>query len=134
MPRPVLGKLSVGHRLLLIQASHKRWGDEIAPIETEVVKLGRVWVELAELDTSARPRTWRLRMDTQRTDNGTNYNDRFVTAEQYAWEQRISAARDAVAGLKLDWSSPWLKDEDRLLALAAFVTAYDAEHPTVPAA
>lgn len=130
MPRPALGKVAVGDRLLVFPRSYSRRSGERGPVEAVVSKVGRVWVELTEVDsTGTTPAMWKLRMDTQRSDSGTNYNDRFVTPEQYAWEQKISEAQHVVSGLMIESRSLWMKDEDRLFALADFVRAYDAEHP-----
>lgn len=110
-----------GDRLLVIQSSMSRYGAEKQPVEAEVTKVGRVWVELTEINqVRSMARTWRMRMDTQRTDNGTNYNDRFVTAEQYAYEQRMKAVNDCLkdAGIRIEWSAAVAKDDELLIALA----------------
>lgn len=136
MPKPALGPVKVGDTLLVFLARYGRDRTPPAPIEATVAKVGRIWIELQDPDSTGRfGRTWRLRLDTQDDGSkGSAYHDRFVTAAQFAWEQRVAAARADVASLKLDWTSPWLRNEDRLLALAAFVAAYDADHPTDPAA
>lgn len=135
MPKPALGPVKVGDTLLVFLARYSRDRTPPAPIEATVIKVGRVWIELQDPDSTSRfPRTWRLRLDTQDDASKTNYHDRFVTTGQFEWEQQVAAARAAVASLKLDWTSPWQRDEDRLLALAAFVAAYDADHPTDAAA
>lgn len=73
-----------------------------------------------------------MRRDTQNDGGQTGYAPRFVTPEQHAWEQRVDAARKALfdAGITVNWASDWNQDQDRFLALAAFVAGYDAEHPT----
>lgn len=110
--KPELGSLKKGDKVLVIEASHRRYGDEEAAVEAEVTKVGRAWVTIVQLGTPY-PGQWRMRIATQRTDNGTNYNNRFVTPEQYAWEQRLGRA-DAYLleqGLVPSRESPWYAPE-----------------------
>lgn len=137
MPRPALGKVAVGDELLVIEASYNNSRIQKLPITAVVEKAGRVWVDLVERDqVKSHRRTWRLRLDTQDTGSKYSHTDRFVTAEQHAWEQRTKAARKVLfeAGISFNTMQSWRwdRDEDRLLALAAFVADYDAEHPTTP--
>ena len=131
MPRRALGKLTVGERLIVIPAPN-RYHPKMS-VEVVVTKVGRVWVDLREAsNTVSQAKTWRMRLDTQDQGHGGHHQDRFATWEQLDWEQRAEAARKALfdAGITVDWQSLWNQDEDRFLALAAFVAAYDAEHPT----
>lgn len=133
MPRPALGPVNVGDTLLVFEARYHRSKIPNPPIDATVVKVGRVWIDLEEANEVASfRRTWRLRLDTQ--DDGTKgsaYHDRFMTADQYAWQQKVSEARQVLddAKIRLDFGSPWREDEDRLFALAEFVRAYDANRP-----
>jgi hypothetical protein len=129
MPRPALGKVAVGDRLLVIPTTYNsRTRQE--PVPATVTKAARVWIDLEEI-TDGYARTWRLRLDTQHDGGNGNYHDRFVTPEQYAWEQRISGAWETlrVAKAAPDLGSPWRRDEERLLALADFIRTYDEQHP-----
>ncbi|MEY9840699.1 hypothetical protein [Streptacidiphilus sp. EB103A] len=122
MPKPELGPLAVGDQVTVI--SNNNAGDRYP---ASVVKIGRAWVDLAGPGGS-----WRMRLDTQEDGSRHGHPARFATAEQVAWAQRIADARQVVVtGAKLHpgTDSPWAR-EDRLLALAAFLAAYDAEHPT----
>lgn len=135
MPKPALGPVKVGDELIVIPAPNK-WNPR-PNVEAVVEKVGRVWVELRDAnDVRSLAKRWRMRLDTQNEGHSTHLQDRFVTAEQLAYEQRRNEAQQVLqdAGLSIRSESPWRTDEDRLLALAAFVAAYDADHPTDPAA
>lgn len=132
MPRPALGPLTVGDHLTLIQASN-RWRPT-PNLDVEVVKKGRIWIDLREVNqVASMARTWRMRLDSQNDGNAVGAGgDRFVTAEQQAWEQRIGDARAVLREAKVipDYASRWNHDEERQLALADFIRAYDADQPT----
>lgn len=123
MPRPALGKVAVGDRLLVIRP-YNRYRDN-DPIPVHVTKVGRVWVNLAADGN----RAYRMRLDTQNEGSEYSQQHRFVTPEQYAWERELSAARATLGLVKIhtDHDSPWRYD-DRLLALADFIRTYDEEH------
>jgi hypothetical protein len=130
MPKPALGKVAVGDRLLLIIPKYNNPYPE--PVKADVTKVGRVWVEMEETEqVRSFKRTWRLRLDTQNdgTANG-RYNERFVTAEQYAWDERVRLAGATLsdAGISLNNSTPW-RDDDRLLALANYIRQHDGLNP-----
>ena len=131
MPKPTLGPVAVGDQLLVISAPSK-WHPK-QPTEVVVVKKGRIWIDLREVNqVASMARTWRMRLDTQNDGNTIGAGgDRFVTAEQQAWEQRIGDARAVLRDAKVspDSASLWNRDEGRLLALADFIRAYDTEHP-----
>lgn len=123
MSRPELGKVTVGDELIVIRAyNHYRDND---PLDARVIKAGRVWVELAASDG----RTYRLRRDTQ--DDGSQYRggDRFVTREQYTWEQQVEDARRVLRAVRIRLDGSRWDHDDRLLALAAFIHDYDEQHP-----
>lgn len=126
MPKPELGKLTVGQRVLVLPEPRNSY-DVQEPINAEITKVGRAWVEM-------RPVTghgfWRMRIDSQNQATGYGYGgDRFVTPEQHAWERRMRAARKVLsaAGIYPECGSAWLDDE-RTLALAEFVQRYEVEH------
>lgn len=130
MTKPDLGPVNVGDRLLVISKTYN--GKDKDPIETVVTKAARVWITLTETyQVRSMARTWRMRLDTQDTADGTNYRDAFRTPEQHAWHVRISEAWTALtaAGINPSYGSPWRTDEDRLLALGAFLRQYDTDHP-----
>jgi hypothetical protein len=114
MSRPELGTVSVGDRLLVIPARYGRTPTE--PIEVTVTKVARIWIDMAATDKSAWPR-YRLRRDTQHDGGESNYRTRFVTREQYAWEQRLRQVNEYLreAGVDLAWNKPWNTDERRIV-------------------
>lgn len=134
MPKPALGPVNVGDHLLVIPAPDHRTKPD--PIDAVVTKKGRAWIELDRTDAEQytnRSAPYRLRLDTQRdvTGYGHGYSHRFVTAEQYAYEQRIHEAWQALtdAGINPTSGSLWRTDEDRFLALGDFIRQYDADTP-----
>lgn len=124
MPKPELGKVAVGDRLLVIPASYGRVVRE--PIYARVTKVGRVWVDLAEVSDAGRVRAWRLRLDTQDNPSGYSQRDRFVTADQYAWEEQQSAVHAYLREQRVmpESDSPW-RSEERMLTLANLMRQYD---------
>lgn len=134
MPKPELGPIAVGDQLLVIPTSYGNRRAVSKPIEATVTKAARVWIELRETNqVMSMARTWRLRRDTQHDGGNGNYHDRFVSAEQWSWEHRIREALKVLNDAKAapDFGSWWRRDGDRLLALADFIAAYDAQHPIV---
>lgn len=129
MLKPELGKVAVGDRLLVV-ARRQAHRDE-DPIEAEVTKVARVWIDLVEVGTDSYPRTWRMRLDTQNDGAETGYPTRFFTREQWETELR---AKDAEVYLRKvracpDPGSVWFNEPDRLIALANFVRQYDGLDP-----
>lgn len=126
MPKPELGKVAVGDRLLVI-ARRQAHRDE-DPVEAEVTKVARVWIELQAVGDR---RTWRMRLDTRTDGSECGYPTRFATREQYAIEQRADAAEKYLRTVRAcpDPGSPWFNDPDRLLALANFIRQYDGLDP-----
>jgi hypothetical protein len=128
MSKPALGKIDVGDTLLVIPATRSRFSDTEA-IPVTVTKAARIWIELNGSVTGSNerryPRTWRMRRDTQHDGGSGNYHNRFVTQEQYDWEQRIAAAEKYLKEIKLrpEWASPWSKP-DKLLTLANLLRAH----------
>lgn len=125
MPKPALGRVAIGDRLLVIPAGYGRGAR--GPIDVTVAKVGRVWVELSEVDeVRSFAKTWRLRLDTQDSASGYSHTDRFVTADQLAWEQRENAV-DAYlreVSVRPDRDSPWGTPERRII-LANLLRAHD---------
>jgi|SRR4051812_26355028 hypothetical protein len=126
MPKPPLGKVAVGDRLIVIPASYNNRIKQ-EPVEAVVVKVARIWVELDEVEG---PRSWRLRLDTQHDGGNGNYHDRFLTTEQHAWGQREQAVHDYLseAGVSLKHGSRWGTPEERL-TLANLLRQHDGLDP-----
>lgn len=132
MPKPDLGPIAVGDPVIVVKRRYGGNRDDALFINAVVTKVGRVWVEMAEKDqVRSMAQTWRLRKDTQDDGTGVGWPTRFVTPEQNAWDDRVHAAWKALieAGINPTGSSLWRTDEDRFLALADFLRAYNAEHP-----
>jgi hypothetical protein len=128
--KPELGKVAVGDRLLVIPARYGRTQPE--PRLVAVTKAGRVWIDLEAVgDDSWRSQTWRLRLDTQDAGSGYSNRDRFVTPEQYAWEERRSSVSTYLReqGITVESSSPWRLEEDGLLILANLLRRHDGLDP-----
>jgi hypothetical protein len=109
MPRPELGKLTVGDQVIVIQPIHRG-----APhmYDATVTKVARVWIDLVEVTDRTYPRVWRMRMNNQTDGGTTGIPTRFVTAEQYAWEQREKQARDYLREIRVEvWRGPWNNDQ-----------------------
>lgn len=103
--RPPLPPLAVGDELLVIRSNGGR-GRTPEPVVGEVVKVGRVWVTVltgGEQMRGSRYHEQRYRIETQRTENGTNYNDRFATREQHAFDEALAAVEAVLrdAGVRL---------------------------------
>lgn len=111
MKRPDLGKLAVGDEVfVIIRGQH---------IPARVAKVGRVWVDLDEIDDRFRyPRSWRMRQDTQA--DGSGYGSRFVTPAQHDWEARHDAAEKYLEeqGIAFRYGSPWDTSERRIMLAA----------------
>jgi len=127
MPKPELGRVSVGDTLFVIHPGHRYRSTLTARVV--VTKVARVWITVEEInEVSSFRETWRLRLDTQ---GGGTYNSltRFVTEAQLLWEQRVSAAEKVLREAKVapNFDSPWNRDEDRLIALADFIGSYGTE-------
>jgi hypothetical protein len=104
--RPALGDVKVGDELLVLPTSYGR--SHLDPIPVRVTTAARVWLTMKPIDESRR-REYRMRRDTQDTNNGYSHGGRFVTAEQYAWEQARNAAFKSLRGqgIELRTDSPW---------------------------
>jgi hypothetical protein len=107
-----------GDAVLVIPTSYGHRQARQEPIPAMIVKAARVWLTIAV--EKPYPREWRMRRETQREETGTNYSDRFVTAEQYEAEQR--AVRDLrflnEQGVVIGPRSPW---RDRVSELADLI-------------
>jgi hypothetical protein len=125
MPKPALGKVAVGDRLLVLRPQNRFRDND--PIPVTVVKVGRVWVDLATEGNLS----YRMRLDTQNEGSKYSQQNRFVTPAQHEWEQQIEGARSVLRDAKVNpgFGSPWHSDESRLLALAEFIRTYDETRP-----
>lgn len=120
MSRPELGPLTVGQKVLVIEADHYRRKSE--PVPATVTKVARVWVTLTEITARPHPREWRMRIDVQR-ENHRDYSQldaRFVTPEQWAYEHRETEARAFLKEerITIEYGSPW---RDRAVELADLI-------------
>lgn len=125
MPRPEMGELTVGQQVVVVRSPNGQSGrkPEERCIRARIAKVSRVWIELEPADLASGQlgyQTWRMRRDTQ--DEATKFpgnNARFLTLEQYYWEedqrwgQQVLAAR----GIALTISSPWRGREAELAKL-----------------
>lgn len=123
-PRPKLGELKPGQPVMVYRSPNDMRGrkPEDRAVPAEVVKAARVWVDLKHAD-QAIGRTWRMRHDTQ--DEGTRYsgsNARFVTIEQYEWEETRRWALGFLweNGINVQRGSTW---DGREVELADIISA-----------
>lgn len=83
---PELGKVSKGDELMV----SARDGRRTLEVRVEVLKVGRVWIDVYPLDGAYLPHYFgRFRLDTQLSQSG---GAKFYTDEQWAWKQRKSLA------------------------------------------
>lgn len=104
--RPPLGDIKVGDKVIVVRPSPK--GRSVVPIEANVAKVARSWIEIQRPGFTAM--VWHMRLDTQDEGNKdySYYNSRFLTPDQYAWEEKLrkSDATLRDAGISLHSSSP----------------------------
>jgi hypothetical protein len=124
MPMPELGPIEVGREL----NAHIRTMKQT--VRVKVVKIARVWADLEPVDEPPDRKPYRLRLGTTKGHSPYNYETYYRSDEQEAWLGREAAARDVLHAAKMypEIGSLWGSDE-RLFALADFITTYDAEHP-----
>lgn len=86
--RPALGTVKVGDKVTVIEAPllYRR---RTRAVPAVVTKVGRVWIEMVREDGGEDGSNWpwKMRRDTQNVGGHYSDVDRFVTAEQLAWEQ-----------------------------------------------
>lgn len=125
MSMPKLGLLATGQEVVIAEYGNN---DQRLEYRATVEKIGRDWVDFRCVTDQPHPRTWRLRKSTQTDDNRAGRGGpRFYTLEQHAWVQRRNAAALALRDAGIDLRGRW-DDDTRMVALADFVTSYDAEH------
>lgn len=103
---PELGKLAKGDELIV----SARDGRRSLEVRVEVLKVGRVWVDVYPLNGAYLPHYYgRFRMDTRASESG---HGRIYTDEQWAWKQRVSAAHRYLAeiGVQADFGSRFRDD------------------------
>jgi hypothetical protein len=116
MERPKLGKLKPGDPVL-IRVPGRYVPDNMRWRRGTVEGVARVWIEV-------RPEGWgrtqRFRLDTQDDGSGRGNRYCFVTPEQHAYDERVRAARKTLtdAGVRLDYHSPFSRDDAAVCALA----------------
>lgn len=128
--RPELGKLDPGQRVIVRRSPNdmRRRPPEERYIPAVVTKAAQVWVTLEQADDGPRPKTWRMRRDTQ--NEGSNYsslNASFATLEQHAWDQAAWSALAVLRdhGIELARQSPWHGREIELAELLNSVDPHD---------
>jgi hypothetical protein len=129
MSRPELGPIAEGDAVFVYQNSWSSTRRADSVISAQVVKVARVWIDIASFETRETPngavpvRTWRMRRDTQCETAGPNpVGARFVTPEQHLYNERLREARGFLRdqGITLKSESPWNSDE-RLVQLADLI-------------
>lgn len=124
-PRPKLGEVKVGDRVLAWSSLYGRKGDpDRKPAEARISKVGRTWLEITEKKGGV---VWRLRKDTQTEDKDpfvSMYSARFVTPEQYEWDLALAEADRFLTDQEIyPRYGQWAKPERRAL-LADLVRSY----------
>ncbi|HEX5543647.1 MAG TPA: hypothetical protein VFX60_19190 [Micromonospora sp.] len=117
MSRPALGKIAEGDEVFVWPRKYGRGGPN-EPVAANVTKVARVWIELIEGQPhlgGVHRREWRMRRDTQNEGQG-HYSARFVTADQLAYDKRVSEADRVLReqGIDLRRESPWSAPEERV--------------------
>jgi hypothetical protein len=127
--RPGLGTVTVGQTVVV----RSPLGRNVRWVRCTVTKVGRVWIDVEPLEgePSLAHYEVRFRMDSQAS--GVRSSHWFVTEDQYVWDLEQSTAKNVLRDARID-TSPGFRDGlwssgDRLLAMAAFVEKYDADHP-----
>jgi hypothetical protein len=94
--RPETGKVTVGQTVIVYPSGSGSRRSAAKPVRCTVSKVGRVWIDVVPEDGSFLAHyDARFRMDTQGNGSDTgNYRARFLTEDQYAWEQRRNAVRE----------------------------------------
>ncbi len=102
--RPPLGEIKAGDEVIVETGNWHRGTFE--PIKARISKASRVWIELVEISDKRWRHSWRMRRDTQNAGNKDypQNGDRFLTPEQYSWEQKLKEANDALraVGIRID--------------------------------
>jgi hypothetical protein len=124
MRKPELGKLTVGDQVIVITPYHHR---EDRMRDAVVTRVARIWIDLTEKSDRPFPLMWRMRSDTQTDGGKIGQPVRFVTAEQYAWEQREKLATDYLREIGVEvWKEPWNNDR---LTLTNLIRTHEGIEP-----
>ncbi|MDX3066395.1 MULTISPECIES: beta barrel domain-containing protein [Streptomyces] len=117
MAEPDSTPIRVGDRLLVVEPRWRASSGE--PIEAEVTKAPPVWLEMTEVRAREgfRPRTWKLRRDTQDDGGEGHSRTHFLTPEQFAQRQRRAAVNAYLAevGIRTERDKPWNDEEHRIV-------------------
>lgn len=113
-PTPII---RVGDKVFILRRSGP---GKVTSLLATVAKAGRVWLTLEVVPGSGRG--GRFRRDTQQSEQSEHtfgYADRFVTAEQLAYEEKVAEARRVLRehGIELRRESRWYGPEN-VVALA----------------
>ncbi|QDN64477.1 hypothetical protein [Streptomyces sp. S1D4-14] len=98
---PELGRPAKGDELMV----SARDGRRTLEVRVEVLKVGRLWVDVYPLNGAYLPHyCCRFRMDTRASESG---HGRIYTDEQWAWNQRRSRASEYLSevGVRVDHGS-----------------------------
>lgn len=116
--RPELGEVSEGTELLVIPVTYSR-GATPEPVPVRVTKAARVWLTMEPTNGQKWPSEYRMRRDTQDDGNDSHYRNRFVTAEQYAYDRREAEAAEFLKdqGIEIGFRSPWRNRRSELADL-----------------
>lgn len=133
LDRPPADKPKIGDQVVVILSANLNRGQTLhqRTRQAEVTEVGRVWCVLQETGPGALiGRHWRMRLDdqTQGKKAFRQDNDRFLTAEQHAWETALNEARTylRMQGIELQAQSRW---RGREVQLAALVRAGETPPP-----
>lgn len=112
--RPGIDHLRVGDVVTIVEPIYRR---EPRLTLARITSQKRVWWEFEEAEPGTysdglprRPRTWRMRRDTQDIASGYSSCDRFATAEQLQWEDRRRLADNYLRKIRVDTHSCWIPE------------------------
>lgn len=121
--------LDVGTQVVVIDPGVSR-GRRKAHTGT-VTWQGRVWITVDNDDQSARPKSWKFRMDDQTDGTASNYATRFYTVDQHRFHEASCEADQYLSDLKikLDFGCTFSRIE---LARLIWSARNPATSPAVP--
>lgn len=93
----------------------------------EIVKIGRVWIEIKTEAGKGWHQNGRFRLDDQTDGSKIGVSAHFYTLEQWAEKERRGAALEFLKsqGITLEYGSPWRGREAELAALVRPATVRD---------
>ena len=117
-PKVTRDDMRPGSPVVVIVPSYHR-GSRTDPIHAVIVSAARVWCEV-ESTSGSRPRTWRLRLDTQTDGSTSTYAVRWRTPAQHRYQEAWHCAEDFLRGQGIDLrhGSPWRDSPNAVIELA----------------